>query len=300
MTPEWSVLILLRWLNFTTVAGLFGMALFVLYAPPAAREAFLARSVTRLLFIAGGALALASTFGWASATLIDMAGETSAVTDVGAWRTFVFDTSFGAAWAARGTLATTLVVCATRYERVIAWIAALTACLLVSQSWIGHIASLAPQTRWGVAIAHALHVWGAGVWFGGLTALTISLRELRERGDRGAQFDVLASFSAVGLAAVLAILIGGLINVAALSTFSPTTILVSGWGRTLVLKIMLVLAMITLACLNRFVLMPRLAAGKPSASSRIARSVVLEQILAIAVLGLTAALGLLDPMKIAG
>lgn len=299
MTVDWIALVAARWLNFIAVAGLFGMALFPLYAPEPARRAYLRRPAAQILTISGGVLALVSTFGWAGAALVNMADDGAALWDRGAWSNFLFDTSFGIAWVARCTLAilTMVTIGVTRGRSGFALVALLTAALLISQAWVGHAASLAAPARWGVTLAFAFHVLGAGAWFGGLLSLTIALNDTRiaAASDPRVIEDVLTRFSSVGLAAVLAIVVGGAINSVALGATMPTTFSASDWVGVLVAKLALVTGMLMLACLNRFVLMPRLSEGEKSALPALARSVRTELTLGSLVLILTAALGTLDP-----
>ena len=293
MTPEWVTLVIARWANFLSVATLFGMALFQLYAPQGSRKTFAGSVAARRLFLAGGAIVFISTIGWAGAVLVDLAGDAGALYDRNAWSSFLFDTSFGPFWLVRCTLATVLAICAKRGVRANALIAALAACLLFSQSWIGHVAALSAPARFGVALAYAAHVLAAGAWLGGLTSLIVVLPVFRARDDQVSTSNLLTRFSTVGLVAVVAIIFGGLVNVVAQAHMA--TLLTSGWGRTLGVKVLLVLAMLALASLNRFVLTPRLSTEGSSKLDAMIRSVALEQALGIATLGLTAVLGILDP-----
>ena len=293
MTAEWVALIIARWMNFLSVATLFGMALFLFYAPRESRKCLAVSPVSDRLFVAGGALAFISTLAWAGAALVDLAADAGALIDRSAWSSFLFDTSFGVVWMVRGALAAALALCVARGARARAAIVVLSACMLLSQSWIGHVASLSPPIRWGVALAHGLHVLGAGAWLGGLTALIVVLPAFRACGDQESAAALLTRFSSVGIAAVTAILIGGAINVIVHTQVSA--LLASEWGRILGLKILLVLAMLALASLNRFFLSPGFSRQGAANFSALFRSVVLEQALGIAVLGLTAALGILDP-----
>ncbi len=298
MTGIWTALVIARWLNFVAVAGLFGMALFPTYAPERTRGAYLALRPTRRLVTVGGLLALASTVGWATATLANMAGDSATIWDGEAWRSFLLDTSFGAAWIVRGALAAMLALVTTRGLGATKTVVALSAALLISQAWIGHAASLAAPLRWGVTIAYALHVLGAGAWFGGLVSLIVALNDSLASAtfDRREVQNLLERFSSVGLAAVAAIVLGGAINSLAHGAASPATLLTSDWGRALLVKLALVAGMLILACLNRFILMPQLSRGEEIAIPAIRRSVIAEQTLGLAVLALTAALGGLDPL----
>lgn len=297
MTGIWTALVIARWLNFVAVAGLFGMALFPIYAPERTRRAYLALVATRRLVTIGALLALASTVGWAAATLANMAGDSETIWDGEAWRRFLFDTSFGDAWIVRGALAATLGIVTIRGLGATKTVAALSAALLVSQAWVGHVASLAAPLRLGVTIAYALHVLGAGAWFGGLVSLIVALNGLAgaKASDRHEVQYLLERFSSVGLAAVGAIVLGGAINTLAHGAGSPAILLTSDWGRALLLKLALVSGMLLLACLNRFVLMPQLSRDEETAMPAIRRSVIAEQAFGLAVLAVTAGLGGLDP-----
>lgn len=190
-----------------------------------------------------------------------------------------------------------LTIVVARGRRGFAAVAALSAGLLVSQAWVGHVASLAAPARWGVALAYALHVLGAGAWLGGLLSIAVAMKDARAdtASDRRTAEDVLVRFSSVGLAAVVAIVLGGAINALAHGASSSATFLASDWGRALAVKVALVGGMLLLASVNRFILMPRLSKAEASALSALQRSVLVEQMLGLAVLALTAALGVLDP-----
>jgi putative copper resistance protein D len=299
VTVDWIALVIARWLNFVAVAGLFGMTLFPLYAPDGARRLYLARPASRFLVIGGGVLTLASTFGWAGAALVNMAGDPSALWDTGAWTSFLFETSFGTAWLVRGAIAVAvmLLIWTTQAQSAHAGVAALSAGLLISQAWVGHAASIAQPLRWGVTLSYSFHVVGAGLWFGGLVSLAVVMNCIRltKALDRQVAEDVLVRFSSVGFVAVLALVVSGMINAFAHRALSLTILFTSSWGQAFVAKVALVAGMLMLAGLNRFVLMPRLSNGQASAIPELLRSIVLEQMLGLSVLAVTAALGVLGP-----
>lgn len=301
MTVEWVVLVLARWLNLSAAAGLFGFCLFPLYVSNAARRDFIERPSSRWLIFTTSAMVLVSSVAWAGATLVNMEGSWSALLDRDAWSDFLFGTSFGAAWIVRLTLALAMLpAIAGVNERIMPLTAvSLSAVLLISQAWVGHVASLPTPAKWGVAVAYALHVLGAGAWFGGLAALAMAMSGLR--GDTASALrsdeEVLARFSWLGIIAVAAIAVGGVVNAMAESEASVSILVATRWGQVLVAKVALVTIMLLLACMNRFFLMPRLAKGEVSAHEALVRSVLAEQVLGWLVLGLTAALGALAPVS---
>lgn len=299
MTGEWFVLVVARWLNFLSVAGLFGFCLFPLYISKTERRNFIERpSASRLIFSAS-TMALASSVGWAGAALVNLEGSWSALLDREAWSDFLFSASFGSVWILRLTLAVAMLpAIAAVNERVMPLAAvSLSAVLLVSQAWIGHVASVPTPAKWGVAVAYALHVLGAGAWFGGLVALALAMTgprrdtALARRSDE----DLLARFSWVGIIAVAAIVTGGIVNMMAESKLSVSILVATRWGQVLAAKLVGVAIMLLLACMNRFRLMPRLATGAESVRGALMRSVLTEQILGSLVLALTAVLGTLGP-----
>lgn len=300
MTSSWIALVAVRWVHLLGAAGLFGMSLFSIYAPQDVRRFCAADRPMSAMLVALAIAAFGSTLVWAVVTLASMSGDgiVSAL-DFRAWRMFVSETTFGTAWALSAVLALANIIVAlsARTQSRLAVLAGSSALLLISHAWLGHAAALDGATRLGVTLAYALHVLGAGAWFGGLLSLVVVLSSARRPGaaefcDVGA---LLERFSAIGLAAVAAIITGGVINAAAYAPSDVGAFFLSSWGRALIVKVALVVLMLVLACLNRFVLMPRLQADEPSGRRALARSVLAETILGVGVLAMTAALGVVDP-----
>ena len=112
-----------------------------------------------------------------------------------------------------------------------------------------------------------------------------------------AKAELLQRFSGIGTIAVAALVVSGLVN----SWFEVDSIeglVITPYGRWLLLKIGLFLAMAGLAIANRFWLVPRLAElpaiSEPSLA-RIRQHIALEQTLGFFVLGAVALLGTLEP-----
>jgi putative copper resistance protein D len=144
--------------------------------------------------------------------------------------------------------------------------------------------------------AHATHVLAAGTWIGGLIPLALILARTRRAGRPAvAVFDrALHRFSIIGMAAIALLLAGGLVD-ASSRLGSPTAFVASAWGRVVVCKIVLFLAMITGASVNRFVLMPRLSARPEATMAGLARNIAFEQATGCLVLAAAALLGILTP-----
>jgi putative copper resistance protein D len=147
------------------------------------------------------------------------------------------------------------------------------------------------------------HLTAGGLWLGGLLPLGVLLR--RAVRPDGAAYVPLARialphFSQIGYAAVALLLITGTVNsVMLVGSFGAFA--TSPYGRLLAVKIALFLAMVALAMVNRFRLLPRL--NGPKAASvplrALARSVLAEQALGLAILAVVAVLGTWPPANMA-
>jgi putative copper resistance protein D len=306
VTP-FAALVLARWLQFAALAFLLGAAIFAFYAPAASQIVWRAADSTRRgaarAAVAAALVAGVSAVGWAAAALAGIAGF-DALIDGESWSSFFFETSFGGVWLARLALAATLllVVLATRgglFARNMstALVAFLAAALFASQAWIGHPASLPGPERWIVTAAYAAHVLGAGVWLGGLVPLGRMMALARHGDPAHACFEeTLQRFSLVGVSAVAAILVGGIVN-AGVRFGSFSGFAASAWGRLLVFKIVLFLVMVSLATINRFALMPRLSRGDDAALTQFRRNIALEQACGLLVLLAAASLSGFAPPR---
>jgi putative copper resistance protein D len=151
-----------------------------------------------------------------------------------------------------------------------------------------------------VRIAHELnqtgHLLAAGLWLGGLVPLAWVLRQTRR--SRGACEISLAplalrNFSHIGYAAVALVALTGAINTLLL-VGSFGAMLGTPYGRLLAFKILLFLAMVVVAMINRFRLAPGIV-GHPSTLQALGRTVALEQCLGLAVLAIVSILGTWPP-----
>ncbi len=148
-----------------------------------------------------------------------------------------------------------------RPMRVLA--AAAASGLATTPSLAGH--ALDPGEPQALSFAADLvHVWAAAVWLGGLLALVLSLWEMRRvvpSARERLSALVARRFSRVALAAVLLIAASGLARALAELT-SVQQLWQLSYGRAILVKTGLLLALLVLAWINRFRLVPRLAAGR--------------------------------------
>jgi copper resistance protein D len=286
-----------RWIHFASVMLLFGASLFPFYAlrpQTIMLELARLRGTVRLAAL----IAFLSGIAWAAASLVNITGDIDSLFDRETLAAFLFDTGFGKVWALRLLLlmATLLVafiagagLCARNFATAL--IALLAALLLISQAWIGHPAASTGGERNLVILGYALHVLGAGAWLGGLLPLWLIVRG-RNAHDRSIDI-ALRRFSAVGMFAIAIILAGGLVNLWARWN-SLDALLASAWGKVLVAKLIGFVALVAVAIVNRFVLMPRLPM-QASPRTRLMRNVVAEQAGGLAILAAAAILGILPP-----
>jgi copper resistance protein D len=295
-----------RFFHFAGTMAAFGIGAFRLYAFAGgavsaqmhARSA-LDRTLGRAMTASAG-LALFSSLAMVPCVAVEMAATPSAAYDPMILRTVLFATEFGHVWCWHvGFAVALLVLCALPRQR---WqVAATTAAALltlVSLGCVGHTV----MDMGNVAVHEVnqmVHLAAAGSWLGGLVPLCILLR--RATRPRGAQYIPLARvalshFSRMGYAAVTLVALTGLFN----SLFlvgSVRALVVTPYGKLLIVKVALFAAMVGLALVNRFRLMPSLQQAPTAVAPlrALLRSVVAEQAVGLAILGVIAVLGTWAP-----
>lgn len=269
---------------------------------------------TRIAAILWSALALAVISGAAWLVLLagDIVGRPAieVLFDGTAW-TVLTQTRFGLDWQLRLLLAALLGVFARRLKRADSRVlfrgapgAALAAAFVGGLAWAGH--GGATPGRAGIVHVSAdfLHLIAAAAWFGGLVPFALLLGDLRRSDGHGRNIAGRIShrFSNLGMCAVAALLVSGVIN-ASFLVGDVQGLAGTSYGRLLTVKLLLVSGMICLAAVNRQYLLPHLAAGNaapdPNLGARIAqkleRNAILEIVLGIAVIAVVAMLGVTAP-----
>ncbi len=169
--------------------------------------------------------------------------------------------------------------------------------VLITPALAGHAATQDPT--WLLLPADVAHVAAMSVWLGGLAALALALpsatRALPDVAKSALLAGALVRFSPIALAAVLVLVVGGLIQaivyVGPLSDFVDTA-----FGRAILIKATLLLGLVGLGWLNRARLLPDLreVAERRQAPGRagqlIRRTLRAEVATIVVVLGVTAAL----------
>ena len=221
-------------------------------------------------------------------------------------------TRFGETWQVRSVFAALLAASMFALNRGSPnsqrWLGAvsiiLAASLVGALAWAGHGAATPDAIGDVQLIADVSHLIAAGIWVGGLGPLTAMLVTARRQGDvRSIAIAAEATrrFSVLGVGSVLTLLVTGMVNTYVLAGSVPALV-GTPYGRLLLIKIGLFIAMVSIAAFNRQGLTPRLAfapAGQTSmalgALAALVRNSLAELALGLAILVVVGALGILIP-----
>jgi copper transport protein len=249
--------VVLRWLNFSLLAGLAGgLAVAFLVLRGASAHGARRRVLGWTLMCA--ALGLGAGVGlllWQATTLASELGKGEPFLAV-AWD-LVAGTRLGALWLAREALLLSLVVLLLALRkrnapRVAAVAAVYVVALAFVQALAGHAAAVSPRTGLVVAVA-ALHLVAAGIWIGGLVAAIVAFWPLRGQEQLALarmtlrRFGVLAALS-VGVLGVTGLYYAGR-QVASLDALLTTL-----YGQALLAKVSLLVVAGAFGLLNAMLL----------------------------------------------
>lgn len=170
--------------------------------------------------------------------------------------------------AAAAVLVVALVARKTPSAAVAA--AGITAVGLVARAVGGHMSA---STIGAVAIA--VHVLAAAMWCGTLAALVLTVDH------RGQWARVLPRFSELSMGCVIALLAGGLAG-AFVAVSSPEQLFATGYGRVLLVKIVLTVVLMVLAWRNRGRWLPAAKSHRVTAYASRSKSLVELAIMAVA------------------
>ena len=278
--------ILLRLALYVDLLLLFGLALFGLYSVDAVLRF---RPMLRGMALIGALLSVAGLVLMTRA----MSGETQFAALWPHLQMMVLETDVGLAWALR--MIALIVVMLWPGLRLASMAGAV---VLSSLAWSGHGAM---DNAWHL-LSDILHLLAAGAWLGAMLALILMARldALCSEARIRSLADSVKRFEGVGAAIVLILSITGVANY--LFIVGPTLgeILLGSYGILLSIKVVLFGGMLVLAALNRFHLGPlleqSLRAGQHQvAANALRRSVALELMIALLIVGLVAWLGTLSP-----
>ena len=312
------VAILVRWLALAALAGVIGgLALEVLVLPVDETDTVSARRRLRVWSLACIGVLLLTSAAEVVLRARTMGGGDWAES-VRVVPLVLSRTHFGVIWLGRIVALATLVVAVGRSgyrARVVAL--ALAGTVAFSTALSGHAAD------WGDLTPSVLldwsHVLAASLWIGGLVALAIVVFRAGVVARHGVVARIGARFSRLAAWPLAAVIVTGAYN-AWVQLPDVAALWNTPYGRILLAKLILVVALVALGAINRYALLPRLtrmrARGVLARIVRLAgltfvgpvrRSpstlvalVVGEAALGAAVLGLTAALGESTPARHAG
>jgi putative copper resistance protein D len=295
-----EVLYACRFIQFTAAMLIFGTAAFRVYAltggDSRAASGFLAGLDARFgsLLLIASLIALISAVALVFCQAAEMAGSPAAAVDLATVSAVLFDTRFGRVWSCHLLLAAILAfACLPRQPRRPA-VLILSLGFLASLAWVGHATTGPGAAGIGHELNQTVHLLAAGLWLGGLAPLGWVLRYVRRRpGEISLVCDALRNFSHMGYMAVALLALTGAINTLLL-VGSLAAMLDTPYGRLLAFKILMFVAMVVVASINRFRLAPRIS-GDPGALQALCRTVFLEQSLGLAVLAIVSVLGTWPP-----
>ena len=305
-----------RAIHFAATILVAGVVLFAVFiAAPAWRGAgnsAVAINVrTRLTFIAWIGLALAAISGaaWLVLTAAAMSERPAAqVFSDGVLWTVLSQTVFGRDWLVRFVLAcalaATLAALLSPGNHKTPWIEAAAAVLAAAFAgtfaWSGHAAG----GLGGEAIIHpaadVLHLIAASAWVGALLPLIVLFAAAGADDASLAMAQTATTrFSILGVVSVGTLLVTGIVNTFYLAG-SVSALLHTDYGRLLLIKIALFLAMVAIAAVNRFRLTPQLVqrasiAASRDALRRLRRNAAIEALAGVIVIAIVATLGTMAP-----
>jgi putative copper export protein/mono/diheme cytochrome c family protein len=247
-----------------------------------------------------------SAVAWLLLVAADVSGQRFGdVLGSGAAATLLTSTRFGHAFIERCAVALALAIYLLRAKpgtppnSISGFIvAALAMALLGALALMGH-GGATPGTA-GVVhlVADVAHAIAAGVWVGALVSLTLLLAAAGRAGDAPALAvarDATRRFSNLGLASVATLLVSGIVNTIFLAGSVPA-LLGTAYGQLLLLKILLFLAMVAIAAVNRLWLTPQLSATTAAvAMRRLGRNALVEAALGLVIIAMVGALGSIPP-----
>jgi putative copper resistance protein D len=218
--------------------------------------------------------------------------------------TVLNETQFGLVSKIRFVLAIILAA-SLAYDRLapLRWLALGSALgFTAAIAWTGHAGSTSGQLGNLHLAADVLHLLAAAAWIGGLVPLALLLAEARR--NRSLAWASLGReatrrFSTLGIVSVATLSATGIVN-AWILVGSFRGLLMTEYGRLLMLKIAVFAVMLALAAANRFWLTPQLAASAESAAQLTAlryltRNSVIEIALGLTIFAIVGALGTLHP-----
>jgi copper resistance protein D len=289
-----EALVLSRLLHFTATFLLLGISAFLWKIAPGALSDSLERRLCPLLRLS---LVVAAVTALTTLLLVAASmGEGVAELDRGLLVRVLLDTGFGNAWLLRLGLVGMLIVAVALSQHYRSRPVVMASALVVaSLGLVGHAAMDSGVAALLREINHAIHLTAAALWVGGLVPLALVLAQRRmSQDDSGAVLSVLRRFSGIGHVLVALVIATGAIN----TWFILGGLWInmgSSYQTMLLAKICLVVAMLFLATVNRYLLLPRLG-GNNQVLRLLYCSTLLEVFLGFMAIGLVSYFATLEPV----
>jgi putative copper resistance protein D len=211
-----------------------------------------------------------------------MGGGWGDAVDPQVWQA-VLGTRFGAVWIWQISLGAVAVIVFLLKPRALQGVLLiLAAAQLILLAGVGHAAMREGFLGGIQRLNHAVHLLSAGWWAGGLLPLLMCMRLARKPRWRPAAIAAMMRFSRYGHLAVAAVILTGIVN--SLMILGWSLPLESRYAQLLLLKVALVAVMVTIALINRYLLVPRFADAAAVAQQRFIQLTWLEVILSVMVL----------------
>lgn len=291
IAPE-TALILNRAVTAASAASLFGAPALLARLAPGGIEQALKSKLASPIRTAAAVLAVSALIALPLHAAI-VAETWAGATDFAQLGRLARDTATGNVMLVRIALALAVLWAARRWHENIKATALLSGLFIASFAFTGHTALHEGSLRAAHQLNHAIHVLAGSFWLGALLPLALAAGLLAKPHVREPAARLLHSFSNAGLAAVTLVVATGAINTALILGHVP-----SDWSATyqllLFAKIACVAAMLALAAVNRFFLVPR--AESNANSTALQFSILAECALGAAVLALVAVFGTLEPV----
>lgn len=249
-----------------------------------------------IVLLASAALALSVL--WLLASAAAMTGVPITSPDWATARILLTMTPIGPVLAVRGA-ALLLALVAITLPRGNRWALAPAALAAATLAWTGHAGATEGAAGLLHRTADVAHVWAAAAWAGALTMLLHAILTLRaSTGEVRRVARMLTHFSLMGMLIVATLVVSGAINGVMIVGLGQLPALAgSRYGWLLGAKLALFTLMLALAAANRWRLTPALeSGGSQRAVAHLRLSLLVETSAAVAIIGLVAWLGTLDPM----
>lgn len=284
--------IILRFCHFTALLLMLGCAICGALLAPSALRTVVMKRLSPVWFPGAALCALSALLLWAVQGGM-MGDGWPDVFSPAIWLRLL-QSHFGAVWLWQiifASVALAIALIKPRGLSALLLILALGQVALLGRT--GHAAVSEGVAGVASQVSYALHLLAAGWWFGGLIPLLVCMAlATRARWHQPATVAMMR-FSRYGHLAVALVIATGIINLLLITGFhwpSPTR-----YRTLLLVKVALVMVMVTLALINRYILVPHFASKHNAASRLFVMLTGAEIALSVAVLALVSLFATLDP-----